>query len=318
MKSTVRMKISTELKVSLIAIATILVLIWGINYLKGRNLLGNHYSLVTFYSETAGLENSAPVLMKGVKIGYVDRVILRTGEEPAIKVILNIDKSYEIPKGSSATLFSADLIGNKAIRIDPGESAGWLQDHDTLSPAVDEGFLEEVQQKLYPILEKAGSLAESLESLSLRLDTLITDPSLDQVLSGLAGITSELEQAMGPGGSLDRSFGNLASFTGMLSDQEEEMKSLIGNLNAVSASLDSAGLDKLATELKGTSEQIRVLVRQINSGEGTAGKFFYSDSLYENLNGLINDLDLLVRDLNENPGDYVRFSVFGKSEKKNK
>jgi phospholipid/cholesterol/gamma-HCH transport system substrate-binding protein len=51
---------------------------------------------------------------------------------------------------------------------------------------------------------------------------------------------------------------------------------------------------------------------QLNSGEGSMGKLLYSDTLYAQLQNLVVDLDSLIVDLNENPKDYVRFSVFGK------
>ncbi len=66
------MKLSIEAKVGFIGIATLVVLIWGINYLKGRNILSSTYTLHAFYEDSGGLESSAPVLMNGVKIGYVD------------------------------------------------------------------------------------------------------------------------------------------------------------------------------------------------------------------------------------------------------
>lgn len=95
------------------------------------------------------------------------------------------------------------------------------------------------------------------------------------------------------------------------------MASLVGHLNSISAAVDSAGLDRLSEELIAVSEQFNHLLAQVNSGEGSAGKLIYSDSLYISLETLITDLDTLIRDLNENPGDYVQFSVFGKSKSKN-
>ncbi|MCD4710049.1 MAG: hypothetical protein K8R52_04325 [Bacteroidales bacterium] len=63
------MKISSEAKVGLIGIATLVILIWGINYLKGRNILNNTYTLHAFYEDSEGLESSAPIVMNGMKIG---------------------------------------------------------------------------------------------------------------------------------------------------------------------------------------------------------------------------------------------------------
>ena len=111
------MKISNEARVGIIGIVTIAVLIWGINYLKGRNILSSTYTLYTFFPESGGLESSSPVMINGIKVGYIEDLHLRTNESPAIKVILNIEKQYTIGAGSLAELVSADLLGTKAISI---------------------------------------------------------------------------------------------------------------------------------------------------------------------------------------------------------
>ena len=84
------------------------------------------------------------------------------------------------------------------------------------------------------------------------------------------------------------------------------------HLNSISESLDSAGIEDIAKELKAASGAFTQLLEQVNSGEGSVGKLVYSDTLYLHLQNLVSNLDSLVIDLQENPGDYVRFSLFGK------
>ena len=80
--------------------------------------------------------------------------------------------------------------------------------------------------------------------------------------------------------------------------------------------MDRAGLDQLGAELRQLTSEMGLLVKQINSGRGSAGKLIYSDSLYESLKVLVIDLDSLIKDLEEHPEDYVNFSVFGRSSRK--
>ncbi len=101
----------------------------------------------------------------------------------------------------------------------------------------------------------------------------------------------------------------------MLTEQEGELSSMTGHLNSISATLDSAGLDKLSMELITLTGHFNQLMKQVNSGKGNAGKLFYSDSLYINLEKLTSDLDQLIRNLNDHPEDYVQISVFGKKKK---
>ncbi len=309
------MKISIEVKVGLIGIATLLVLIWGINYLKGRNILRSTYTLYAYYEDSGGLENSAPVLMNGMKIGYVDEIILQPQASLPVEVALNIEKAYPLRAGSSAVLFSADLLGGKSIRIESSPQGSVLSDRDTIQSAREADFLASISEQSLPVLNQIGSLAASLDSLAGRLDSLLLSTSIQNSLAHLSEITESLKTALRPGGALHESFNHLESVSSMLAGQEDELSSMIAHLESVSQALDSAGIDHLTRELTATAGQFNLLLEQVNSGAGTAGKLIYSDTLYQHLVHLVSDLDSLIVDLNENPGQYVHFSLFGKSQK---
>lgn len=308
------MKISNEAKVGIIGIATIAVLIWGLNYLKGRNIFNTTYTLYSFYPESGGIESSSPVLINGVKIGYVEEVVLRMNETPSIKVILSIESRHRIYEGSVAELVSADLLGTKAIRIASSGSLTEMQDHDTLQGVTEPDIITSLQSRIFPILEKTDQLAQSLDTLSRHMERLFSQDALSQTLENIADLTSSLKTSLSRGGSLDESFRNLESFTSVLHEEKEEMASLVRNLNSISESLNRAGIDTLSAGMTSVLLQFDKLIEQINKGEGSVGELIYSDTLHENFVVLIKDLDSLVRDLKENPGDYVQISLFGKSK----
>jgi len=312
------MKFSSEAKIGVIGILTLAVLIWGINYLKGRNMLTNSYSLHAYYSDAGGLESSAPVLMNGVKIGFIKELELLPGENIPIKVVLSIEKAYPIQKGSQALLFSTDLLGTKAIRIEQSGEKQYLGYNDTIQSYIEPDMLSSLKGQIMPVMQQICSLAVSLDSLVQGLDQLIDSETTRETMEHLSTISESLKTSLKPGGSLHQSFRNLESFTSMLKAQEDEFASLTGHLNSISQSVDSAGINKLSHELLAMTQQFSLILEQINSGEGNAGKFIYSDSLYSNLDLLISDLDELIRDLNENPEDYVHISLFGNSQKKKK
>ncbi|MCP4310902.1 MAG: MCE family protein [Bacteroidetes bacterium] len=309
------MKISNEARVGIIGIATIAVLIWGINYLKGRNIFNSIYTLYTFYPESGGVASSSPVLINGVKVGYVEDVVLRTNEVPPIKIILSIEKQYVLGAGSVAALASADLLGTSVIKIRPSGRQPEMQHHDTIRGMVEEDFISSLQSRLFPILEKTDMLAVSLDSLSRQMDRLLSQETLSRTLENLADLSTSLSASLSTGGLLDESFRNLESFTGVLDEEKDEMASLIRNLNSISESLDRAGLDTLSSGMTSALSQFSSLLEQLNSGEGSAGKFLHSDTLHESFAVLIADLDSLVRDLNENPENYVQISLFGRSKR---
>ncbi len=236
------MKFSSEAKIGLIGIAILAIMIWGVNYLKGRNILRSTYSLHAFYSDANGLESSAPVLMNGIKVGYVDEVILHLGEELPIEVTLNIEKAYPIQKGSLAVLHSADLLGSKAIRIEASVNNQLLQDNDTILLQVEYNMLSTLQAQLMPTIKQISDLAVSLDTLAHGLDHLVDSEATRETLVHLSEISRSLKTSLSSGGSLDQSFRNLESFTSMLNDQEEEVASMTRHLNSISQSVDSIGI----------------------------------------------------------------------------
>ena len=72
----------------------------------------------------------------------------------------------------------------------------------------------------------------------------------------------------------------------------------------------SATLDKATLLL----DNLNVSIENMKEGQGTMGKLMHDDSLYVNLNNTARDLDKLLVDLQENPGRYVQFSMFGKKD----
>lgn len=306
------MKISSEVKVGLIGIATLALLIWGINYLKGRNIFNGNYTLHAYFENSGGLENSSPVLMKGMKVGYIDNIKLQPERALPVHVIIHLEKQYPVHAGSAAILYSADLLGTRAIRIESSGSGPLMVHNDTLLAYMESDMIASLTSQVMPVMEQIGDLSESLDSVVHKLDKLLDSEAPGDALQDLAEISSSLSASLKPGGALHESMNNLESFTAMLESQEDELESMTGHLNSISESIDSAGIDRIAEELMAASGAFTQLMNQLNSGEGSLGKLIYADSLYSQLQNLVSNLDSLVVDLNENPKDYVHFSLFGK------
>jgi phospholipid/cholesterol/gamma-HCH transport system substrate-binding protein len=68
----------------------------------------------------------------------------------------------------------------------------------------------------------------------------------------------------------------------------------------------------LYNRLNSTAERLDKVVAQLQQGQGTAGQLLHDRQLYENMNGAVNELRQLVRDIRADPKKYlnVRVSVF--------
>ena len=65
-------------------------------------------------------------------------------------------------------------------------------------------------------------------------------------------------------------------------------------------------------DLKSTISSFDLLLKNIENGDGSFGKFIKDDRLYVNLQGATKQLEELLNDMKLNPKRYVHFSLFGK------
>ena len=307
------MKITKEVKVGLAAIVAIALLIWGYNYLKGTNLLFKTKTVYTEYPSIGGLVKSSPVLVNGFQVGIVNEIYFNPDQTGNIIVEITItDQDIKIPNNSIANLISLDLLSSKAIGLSLGDSDVELEVGDTIPSYFAPSMLEGVTEQILPIKENA-------ENLMLTMDTAII--SFNKTINSINKVFD------------DRNRRNLSLALANLKNTVESFDVLAKNMNVtINSSLkptlktyknlgDSlAALDMQATLEKAqtTLDNMSMLMEKINKGEGTIGQLVNNDSLYNNLEAVTKDMDLLLIEVKEHPKRFVHFSLFGRKEKTKK
>jgi len=132
-------------------------------------------------------------------------------------------------------------------------------------------------------------------------------------MSDVSSVTSDLREVSGSSkDELTAAIADLQAFTAMLSANSTTLDSTLKNLGGISEELASADLGETLASLRTSLAGLESIVKGISEGEGSAGKLMTNDSLYNNLSNTLGSLDLLLRDMKENPKKYVHFSLFGK------
>ena len=98
------MKITKENKIALVAIVGLLVMYFGINFLKGINLFSTNNAYYMTFQDIQGLGASTPIYADGYKVGTVDAVDYDYSKGGPIKVKADITKELRIPAGSQAEI----------------------------------------------------------------------------------------------------------------------------------------------------------------------------------------------------------------------
>jgi phospholipid/cholesterol/gamma-HCH transport system substrate-binding protein len=101
----------------------------------------------------------------------------------------------------------------------------------------------------------------------------------------------------------------------VVSNANETMKSAkvaVDKYGNVAESIDTKKLNQTVEKLSEVSGKLNTVISGIENGQGSLGKLTKDEALYNNLSETSNNLNLLIKDLKENPKRYINISVFGK------
>ena len=295
-------KISREFRVGLLAVTAVFVLYFGLNFLKGVDIFKSVNTYYGTYENIDGLVPSAPVYVKGLKVGQVEAVNYDFSKQTSFQVKISVNRDIQLPMGTRMELFDDGLMGGKAVQLvyEPyAVSTAMHQSGDTLVSTLGGGLLAELSGSLMPKIENIATQADSLLR-SVRM--LVDGQSVQNSLSSLETTTAELAVASA---SLRRMMNN-------------EVPSVLRNVNALTGDFQLISSNLKTIDFAGTVQQVDLTVRDLRTittglanGQGSLGLLLNDPQLYQNLTNTANSADKLLIDLQTNPKRYVHFSLFG-------
>lgn len=325
------MKNKTEIKLGLLVVVVICVGYWGINFLRGKDIFNSEREYFAVYKDLSGLKVGAPVLIKGYKVGQVREIVFLDEYQSALVVKLAVDSDYPISVKSTARIFSADLMGTKAIELKTKFADEYFSDGDTLPSEIEGSLFDQINLQMTPIKAEAeklmGSMGEAINVISEVFNqATITNlqksfSKLNMVINNVERSTSSLSTMLEPGkGRLSVILANVDSISTNLKDNNKQITAIIENFATISDTLAQAEIAETINSTGRVMQQLDSVLMQINRGDGSLGQLIYNDTLYTNLEDATKSLDNLLIDLKENPKRYVHFSLIGgggsKKEKK--
>ena len=322
------MKISKEIRIGFVFAVGAIILVWGINFFKDRHLFSSSRIVFAVYRQIDGLTAANPVIIHGMKVGQVDDVYFTNDTSQRIIVRMIIDnKQVAIPKNSIARIITSDIMGARKIELIMGNDYDHLlQQHDTLKSEVQTSLMDVVANQITPIKEKAENLIVSLDSVLNVVKTIFnkkTQDNLTDALASMNGTLHSLEHTMkqvdtwvAGDGKLNKIFANIESITTNIKNNNESISKVVKNFANISDSLAKANFAATITNANSMLANANTIISNINNGKGSEGMLLNNDSLYNGLSSSAHDLDLLMKDMKENPQRYVHFSIFGGGGKK--
>ncbi len=330
---------SKELKIGLLSIGILFLMIWGYKFLKGKNLFHQSSTYYITYDNVDQLTVSSPVMMKGFKVGAVTEIALNPENIEELIVTIEVDGKIGLPKETVAVLYSAGIVGGKAIALefntlctdDCLENKSYIkgETRGLLSSMLPE---QEINEYLGAIQTEVSGL---LDSAGLGSGNGSENPAeqVKMVLKNLASITQSLDVLLKKSDShIQKSLSDIQSFTGTLKQNQSQLNTLVDNLEAFSNQLAKAEVDQTVGKADTAIQAITVavadlknilsnadnsfnnldkMITQVQQGEGSLGKLVSSDSMYNDLQNTVNQLNFLLQDVRLNPRRYLNLSVIG-------
>lgn len=300
-----KFKFSRELWIGALVIATVAVLYFGVNYLKGINIFNpTNYYYVKF-DRVNGLSVSSPITIKGYKIGLIKDIIYNYDDpKDGIVVVLQVDDDLRIPVNSQAVLTSELLGGaNVSLNLNAEMNGVFYKKGDTIPSFIDDGIMATVTAEIMP---RVQSIVPQLDSLLVSLKMIAGDQAIQKSLGNIQRLTANLESAS-------------VSLNGLMKNDVpvimKNVNTITTDFSKVSANLSHVDFQATMKRVDNTLANLQTITDKVNRGEGTVGMLLNDKTLYNNLANTAGSANELLIDLKANPKRYVQFSLWGKKDK---
>lgn len=317
-EATRNLLVGTFLAASLVALATLMVLFGEApSWLGG----GEWDLRITNVANLSGLAEGSPVVLNGVEIGRVKRLEFEDPSRPhqGVVIVAGIKMTYHVPESAIARVYGATLgFGSGRVEI-ICEPVGGIEPLDrelaiipgTMSSPFGDVISSEFVNAIESAIQNIGAVAGATTPVMENISALTTPRSAADV--------DNPDKPAGPASPtvatiIERVDDLVAGLNKIVTDQsvQGDVKSALSNLRAAAIGLRVA-IQAIEVETRRTSQNLNAginattanlqvsfvalnaalgslddglstlarLLRHVESGEGSAGRFIHDDRLYE-------------------------------------
>jgi len=303
------LRLSREIKAAFFVLTTILLFIFGFNFLKGSSLLDRQKTIYAVYDEVDGLLVGANVMINGLSIGNVTELDFLPNSTK-ILVTLKVKDKLNFSSKSTASIYETGVLGGLAISIEPVfERESIVKTGDTLNSSVRPGLTELINRQIEPLSRQLQSTITSVDSIFTGASNVLNRQTQEEIKESINVLTSAIKAINNSSIIIEET---LTSKSSQINNTLDNFEKISSNLSEVSYELNSFGLSDLLSNLEVSVDGISSVVNKLDSNNSTIGKLINEDEVYNNLNSSIESLNNLITDIKENPKKYIHFSVFGR------
>jgi phospholipid/cholesterol/gamma-HCH transport system substrate-binding protein len=291
--------LSRNALIGLAFIASLIMIYFGINFLKGINVLKKQNEYYAWFDDVSKLLTSSPIYMKGYQIGIINKIEMVSDEDPVrFAVGFNLTEDMRIPQGSHLE-YGLDLFGASTVNLVMAQSDVYLQHGDTITGKRGAGLMDGVAT----VMPKADLILLRVDSLICALHKIVADSVWEQ---SIKGVGSTVEQLNSASVSLNRMMGALER---EIPEISRNLSSVSSDLKEVSRELSEIDITTTFAAVDETVNNLKQLTAKINSDDNSLGLLLNDTQLHDNLSETLDTAAKLLEDIRQNPKRYLSIKL---------
>ncbi len=232
-----------------------------------------YYDLTVHFADASGLLKGSDVLMGGAKIGRVSGQPRLVTSGRGVDVPLRVYDYARIPEGTSFTVGSSGLLGDRFVQVYPpaGKPKAYIAKGARIEGEREKGISD--------LTKQGGDLVKDLRGTVAKIDTAVSRLN-DGALS-----KANMD-------NLKQTFENLSKTTAALSESSKKIDGVIEKADAALASTrEAAEKVQLAVgDARKTIQSAGKVMKKATSGEGPLALLLNNAEVSDNLRALISNL----------------------------
>jgi phospholipid/cholesterol/gamma-HCH transport system substrate-binding protein len=293
----------TEIQVGLTVLAALVVLLWGVTWLKDFSLQRHLNVWHVRFPQAGGLGVGDEVLVNGIRKGAVARVAL-AGDH--VMVDLSLSSDVRPTRDSHVGIHNVGLMGEKVIAMDLRTTGAAYTAADTIIGLYEEGLPE--------VLASLGGTTQALDHLATQLDGVATrlgdSGDLEATVESFRSASEQLEAAVTENRALLReTLENARAASATAKALTTGREAQIGRtLDAIERSAQN--MERLSSRLDSLRAQLQGVASRVDHGDGTLAQLVNDRKLYDDVRASVNSLNVLIADIKQNPKKYINLRIF--------
>ena len=316
------MAISTEKKVGLFFLCTLIALAVMIELVQGWHPFERQAQYKAYFTSAVGIKNGDPVRLAGVDVGKITNIALEDGK---VRVDFYVLAGTAVRRDSVAEIRQTNLLGGQFLGLSfgtpdspvlPTDSAvktrenanidQLIADFDRNQHKVLTALDELIAQSKGPFvdaLNRIDQITQKIDQGEGTLGKLVNDPALyDQLQGSVADLKLVLDKLQSGKGTLGRLLNDPTLY--------DETTATMGNLHLVSQQIaDGKGTlgrlvkdDTLYVNASDSLANFRDITAKIENGDGTLGKLVNDSSLYDSTSSSMAHINSITAKIDKGDG----------------